>query len=255
MRGFITGFSSLLRGALFFLRRPGLSKYMIVPWLIALVLFGVFFALSYHLLFSHVNSWSWLTPPQDASAIARVLRGAVAVLIKIIAFLVLVFFNSLAVFLICGNIILGPFMEKLSFRVEQIYSPGSLLQDHLADVPWYGIIAGEVKKSLFFLAMGVCFFVLSLLPLIGVLFALLGTMAGVFFLGFAYLEIAMERRNWPLRRKLAYCRRHKALVLGLGAAVSLVLFVPLLNLVCGPVAVIGATLLFVDSRKKDLLGR
>ena len=60
----------------------------------------------------------------------------------------------------------------------------------------------------------------------------------------AYLDVPMARHLYSFADELAAVRRRPALCLGFGAAVALMLYVPLLNFFFVPVAVVAGTLLF-----------
>jgi len=60
----------------------------------------------------------------------------------------------------------------------------------------------------------------------------------------AYLDVPMSRHLCSYRQELAALRARPMVCLGFGAAVALMLWVPLLNFFFVPVAVVGGTLLF-----------
>ncbi len=68
-----------------------------------------------------------------------------------------------------------------------------------------------------------------------------------------YLDVPMARHLYSFGQELSLLRRRKLLSLGFGAAISLLLWIPLLNFFFVPVAVIAGTLLFQALRRQGAL--
>jgi len=58
----------------------------------------------------------------------------------------------------------------------------------------------------------------------------------------------MERWKYPFRRKLKTAATNISAYIGFGAGASLMLLIPLANLMAIPVCAVGATLLYCDLR-------
>jgi uncharacterized protein involved in cysteine biosynthesis len=56
----------------------------------------------------------------------------------------------------------------------------------------------------------------------------------------------MDRRQWGFKAKWTLLKANRALTFGFGAAVALMLMIPLVGLLCAPTAAVGGTLLFCD---------
>ncbi|MBW2402413.1 MAG: EI24 domain-containing protein, partial [Deltaproteobacteria bacterium] len=63
--------------------------------------------------------------------------------------------------------------------------------------------------------------------------------------GIDYIDWPAARRDWSVRDRVAFTRRQLPAVAGFGTGVSLLLFIPLVNLFFMPAAVAGGTLLFL----------
>lgn len=147
--------------------------------------------------------------------------------------------------LLLSGIVASPFNDALSERVEQQLTGR---EGPSAD----GSFVGEAVRSVLSTAAIAFLYValmgpvllLNLVPGLGSLAAaLLGTGLGAFFLALEFTDITLARRRYPLRRKLRLLRTHPALTLGFGLSTSLLLWIPLLNVLCVPIAVVGGTAL------------
>ncbi len=86
---------------------------------------------------------------------------------------------------------------------------------------------------------------LHLVPLVGALaFFVLSSLWSMFCLAVEHLSTPMVRHFQPVSRAVTVLSRRPALALGFGAALSITLFVPILNFFLLPVAIVGGTLLF-----------
>jgi CysZ protein len=86
-----------------------------------------------------------------------------------------------------------------------------------------------------------------LLPVVGHgLFLVGGVYLTAIFLGYDYMDFCMARREWSFSRKWRALKDNRALALGLGGGLALVMLVPILGLLSLPMAAVGGTLLFCD---------
>jgi CysZ protein len=87
---------------------------------------------------------------------------------------------------------------------------------------------------------------LNLVPVVGSAAAsAVGTVVSTFFLTLEYADFAMARRGYGLTDRLRLLRRHLPTTLGFGLGTALLLYVPVLNLLGMPVAVVGGTVVAV----------
>ncbi|HQO79256.1 MAG TPA: EI24 domain-containing protein, partial [Thermodesulfobacteriota bacterium] len=149
------------------------------------------------------------------------------------------------------------FNDLISEKVERIYAGTGYeeafsLKTVLADI--LRSIRVEIGKLLVYLAGLMLLLSLNLVPLVGSVFS--GSLIMVYtlyFLGWEYIDYSMERWKYSLRLKLKTATANGSAFLGFGAGASLLLFIPLANLMAIPVCAIGATLLFCDLRKNHRL--
>ncbi|MBI2567236.1 MAG: EI24 domain-containing protein [Candidatus Schekmanbacteria bacterium] len=254
------GFSYVLKGGRFLFGHPYLLKYALPPWAIAAALFAVGFYLV-----------SGATYPVVASALAG-LADAVGgdawwtyvvvplvwlakVLAWVVWFAAVVLSVTLAVVLVVGNIVIGPFHAALAAETERIHRgavAGGQVRGFFYEMR--RTIVEELKKSLFFLSLAALFALAGLIPGVGLLAIPLGQLFAVFFLGLAFTDFAMERRGMLFRHKRQFFYANPLSMLGFGLAILLVMAVPLLNILAAPMLVVGGTLLFLDIENRALGG-
>lgn len=96
---------------------------------------------------------------------------------------------------------------------------------------------------------------LNLVPGAGsVLFAIAGSLWSMFCLSIEHLSNPMARHLYPFGQVVLVLRRRLTLALGFGAALYVMLWVPVLNFFLMPVAVVSGTLLFRGLRAVEALG-
>jgi CysZ protein len=239
----VKGYFYPFRGFRFLLGHPKLVTYVIIPFFINTLLYTglVWFAAS------NFGGWMEKLMPQGDAWYWAALSAVLWILFAVVLLVVLVY-----TFTLVGNLLLAPFNDFLSEKVELLYT-GHRLDEPFRLAALLKDVSRSLKAELGRLAMYLTAFLL-LLPLN--LFPPLGTaiyggaftVLTLFFLGWEYLDFSMER--WHLRfsvkRKLAF--GNAGVLLSFGAGSVLLLLIPLLNFLAIPVCVIGGTLLICDLR-------
>lgn len=243
MLDFPRGFFTAFRGGRLLLRYPRLLKLVLIPFLINVATFSlaVYFGLQFFHdfvleLLPQGEAWYWVALYYAVWVVAGLLT------------LVLVFFC----FTVVGNLIASPFNELLSERIEallltEVKTPPFALRDFCRDMLRVWLV--ELKKmSLFVIAM-LGLLLLNLLPGVGnLIYGVLSVLLTLFFLAWEYLAFIHERKNHDFRQQRRYLMERKLLVLGFASGVLLMLAIPFMQLVCIPVAVAGATLLWCEEQ-------
>ncbi len=242
----VRGFFYPYRGLKFLLGRPRLLTYVIIPFGINTLLYGAFV----WFVGSRFGGWLERLLPQGDAWYWAALSVLLLTLFAAVLLLVVVY-----TFTLVGNLILAPFNDLLSEKVERVYtgatleepfSLGALTRDMARS------LKAELGRVLFYGAGFLALLSLNLVPGLGTAaYGVAVTLYTLFFLGWEYFDYSMER--WRLtfgdKRKVAF--RNGATFLGFGAGAALMLIIPLLNFVAIPVCVAGATLLFCDLRRLD----
>lgn len=236
-RGFFSPFRSLKLLRL----HPRLLRYIVIPFLINALVFSAAVYLGLDFFGSTVveyiprgEAWYW--------SVIYWLLWVVAVLLTA----VLVFFS----FTVVGNLLASPFNDLLSERVEEVLS-GLVNNDpfnlgRFFREAWQTVLM-EAKKMWVFVVIMVMILPLNLLPGIGnALYTLLAIGLTLFFLSFEYLGFVMVRKGRFFREQKTYISARKFLMLGFSCGVMVMLAIPFFQLLCIPLAVIGATRLWCE---------
>jgi len=238
---FSTGPTYLARG-FGLLREPALRRYVVIPILINIALISLIVGL----LGWQLDAWldAWLSGLPDWLAWLESLLWWIAIVLCTLAFCY--------IFTLLANLIASPFNGMLSARVERLitgHEPESnlTLAGEMAD----GLF-GELRRLRYYAGKALLLALLSLvllfIPLANLAIAPLWFVFGAFMLAFEYADQPMGNRGMPFDAKIARLRVRRWRHLGFGSVVTLATAIPLANLVVMPAAVIGATLLFLDTR-------
>ncbi|MBF5044715.1 sulfate transporter [Aggregicoccus sp. 17bor-14] len=153
-------------------------------------------------------------------------------------------------------LLLVPLEDPLSEATEQLcgdfeappFRPGAVLRG-------IGVGLGYTLARVALLLAGLALLLpLNLVPGAGsVAFTALASLWSMYWMAAEYLGGPMARHLYPFREVRAVLRRRRLLGLGFGAAVYVILWVPVLNTLFLPLAIVGGTLLFRGLRAAGAL--
>jgi CysZ protein len=180
--------------------------------------------------------WLWIGP-------ARAALAALGLLL-----FVLVCAVALALAFLLSGIAAAPFHDELSRRVERLAT--GRLEDRtapgLSGLVREGAraVLEEARRMGFFLAVQLGIVALGLVLPGGALLAPPAmTLLTIFFLPLDYASYTLDRRRMAFRDKRRWLGRNRSASLGFGAGAFLTCLVPGLNVLAGPLLVVGGTLL------------
>lgn len=243
---FARGFSYPLRAAKFLGKRPGLLKYLAIPFSINVLVFSLSVYFGLDLFQSLLETYA---PSSEVwyGMILYYLAWTVALLLTT----VIVFFS----FTIVGNLIASPFNELLSERTE------GLLVGRQADERFsFGrfwkeagqTLLVEIKKLSVFLLGMVLLLAINLIPGIGsLIYAVLAPIFTLFFLLIEYMAFVLMRKQLTFSQQRQYITARPVLMAGFACSIFCMLAIPFLQFFCIPLAVVGATLLWCDFPRED----
>ncbi|WP_163995408.1 EI24 domain-containing protein [Pyxidicoccus caerfyrddinensis] len=168
--------------------------------------------------------------------------------------------SSLVVWVVGANVVppllLAPLQDPLSETTEAVVGgdegPPFTLAGFIR-----GIVTGvaHTLARLFFLVVGLAILMpLHLIPGAGsVLWTVLGSLWTMTWMAGEFLAAPMTRHLYPFAEVRRMLRERRALCLGLGAGVYVLLWVPILNTFFLPLAIIAGTLLYRGLREARLL--
>lgn len=221
----------------------GIRRFVFIPLLINLLLFSgafyfMFIELDHYmtLLMDWLPDWlEWLS----------------ALLWPLAVITILVIFSF--VFSTAANWLAAPFNGLLSEKVENILigqaaSNGSML-DVVKDIP--RTLGREWKKLTYYVPRAIGFFlILWILPVIGqiIWFLFISWMMAV-----QYKDYPFDNHKVPFPIMKNALKQRQGLSYSFGITVAVFAMIPIINLVIMPVAICGATALWVDHYRDELL--
>lgn len=223
--------------------QAGVRRYAIIPLLLNILLF----AAAIWAVFSYAGSWielvlSWLP---DYLEWLRYLMWPFLVLAIIVLFAVS--FTSVA------NIIAAPFNSLLAEKVEEKLTGQRPVDGGVAgmvrDIP--RIIGRELQKLMYFFPRFIGFLLLFLfVPIIG---QVLWFLFAGWVMTIQYADYPIDNHKIPFKNMRHQLWSIKGKSLSFGCLVAFLASVPLINLIMIPVAVAGATAMWVDHLRDQAL--
>ncbi|MCP3164472.1 EI24 domain-containing protein [Myxococcus qinghaiensis] len=168
--------------------------------------------------------------------------------------------SGLVLWVVGANVVppllLAPLQDPLSEATEALCGGGDGPPFTLASFV-RGIVTGlaHTLARLFFLLAGLTILLpLHLIPGVGsILWTVLGGLWTMTWMAGEYLAAPMTRHLYPFAEVRRMLRQRRALGLGLGAGVYLLLWVPVVNTFFLPVAIVAGTLLYRGLREANVL--
>ncbi|MGA7800924.1 MAG: sulfate transporter CysZ [Gammaproteobacteria bacterium] len=241
MKDALTGAGCLLEGWRL-IRRPGLRRYVVAPLAINAVLFAgatALLAVWFDELINHLLGYlpGWLDW----------LRYFLWPLFAVGALIGVFYTFSLA-----ANIIAAPFNGLLAEAVErQLTGAGP------AEGGWLALLkevlpglASELRKLGYFALWAIPLLIVSFIPLINLAAPFLWALFSAWMLALEYADYPMANHGLLFAVQRERLRRRRLLALGFGGATLALTLIPVVNFVAMPVAVAGATVMWV----KELRG-
>ncbi len=238
-KDFLLGWHSLFKGArALFL--PKVRRYVVIPFLINLLIFGglfyycaVFIWQKLQILSFHLPSWlHWL---EGIVFVVKIFLLSTAFLLLLSSFAFLL--------TLMANILAAPFNGLLSEAYLQV------LGAQLPQRPFLEMLrvtlGRELIKLLYYLprTLGVygIAFILYFIPPFNVLIGALLFLFSAWMIAIQYLDYPAENYHMPFKQVLSQIRTRRWFYLGFGTAVLTISSIPILNLLIMPAAVLGAS--------------
>lgn len=234
-----------LREGFSLLRRPGLRRFVVMPLLVNVLLFGglIWWAFSWvdatsQYLVAQLPGWlQWLSH--------------LVVPVFVLTSLVLIFYS----FSIVANLVAAPFNGLLAEAVEAHLTGRPLQGDWrqvLRDV--LPSVFSELRKLLYFALRAVPLLVLLLVPAVNVVASLLWVLFSAWMMTVQYIDYPMANHGLFFKEQRARLRKRPLLAWSFGGLVMLCTMIPLVNFFIMPAAVAGATLIWVRENRLQPAG-
>lgn len=225
---FIKGFSLI--------RQKGIRRFVFIP----LAINALLFSFAFYFVYLELNSYmatimAWLPSWLDWLSV---------VLWPLAVFTVLVIFSF--VFSTVANWLAAPFNGLLSEKMEAILSgqktPKGDMLDIIRDIP--RTLSREWQKLSYYLPRAIGFFILLwVLPIFGqiIWFLFIAWMMAI-----QYKDYPFDNHKIPFAQMKDVLKQNQGVSYSFGITVAVFSMIPIVNLVVMPVAICGATALWVD---------
>ena len=245
--GFISAMGYLGVGAKL-VRTPGLRRFVWVPLTINMLVFGVLGWWLYGLSTGWIASWSLFESFADWKIIQLL-----SFLLKWV-FTVVLFLSLAYVFTLLANLIGAPFNGLLAERVEAhllgtTAEPAPSWLTLVKSLP--RVLGSEISKLLYLIIWMVPLLILQFIPLLNIAAPVLVFLFGAWMFALEYFDYPMGNHGLLFKDVRRELRQRRRSALGFGVVVAGVSLVPILNLFIMPVAVAGATALYVDQYRQS----
>ena len=224
-------------------RVPGLRRFVLAPLLVNLVIFGALGWWAVAAFGDWLGDWAVLERFGDVWGV-----GVALGLLQLLFTVAIVFALAWA-FTLVANLVGAPFNGLLAERVE-----AHLTGERPSEEPgWLSmlratprLLGSEIAKLLYLAVWLVPLLLLQFVPLLNVVAPLLLFLFGAWMFALEYLDYPLGNHGALFREVRAAARERRRTALGFGLVVAALAVVPLVNLVLMPIAVAGATALYVD---------
>ena len=231
---FFQGMNYLLQGFNHLLT-PGLKRFIIIPILFNFILFTGLFFLGYYYLMPYIHYYvdklpSWLS----------FLSG---IFFVIFAICFTLFF--LVMFTVIFNIIAAPFNGLLAEKTQKL-----LYGRAVPNISFATLAMRTLKRQgqflLYFLPRLAGIWILFFVPFIQTIYPVLWFLFTAWMLSMQFQDMALDNNLLSFQNTRKIVQENKMLSLGFGSSINLFSFIPFLNILLMPAAVIGSTILYCD---------
>ena len=242
MKQFRLGVNFLLSGFKLILK-PGVRVYVIIPLLINSLLFTAAILYGANTLNELIDTllvqWHWL----------EWLTWLLWPIFVIIA-LAIVFFC----FSIIANLIGAPFNGFLSAAVERSLTGLEVKSENEQALTKVVVLAfkSEFQKILYFIIRAIPLLILFVLPIVNVAAPFIWFLFTAWMLTIEYGDYPMGNHDIDFKQQREKLRLNRQLAFGFGSGVMLLTMIPVINFLAMPVAVAGATRMFIETPELKL---
>lgn len=240
MFDFFIGLHYLLDGFLI-LTKPGLKRYVIIPFIFNLLFFVGMLILLIHFM-QMFNAWFAHFLPIWLQWLENVLW---------IFFFFCFFLFFIYSFVILANIIAAPFNSFLSEKVECYLTntsskEKSTLLENIKDVP--RIIGRQLAIIIYYIPRVLLLFMLFFIPVIQIFAALLWFMFNAWFMTLTYIDYPTDNHRVSFQEMRVWLKPRFSKAMGLGLSILIASMIPIVNFFIMPAAVAAATKFWLEEK-------
>ena len=152
-----------------------------------------------------------------------------------ISFVVIGFFT----FTLLANLIAAPYYSQLSAKTLQIITGQSIAK---AELPWDKVFFGELRRIGYLLLRILPLLLLFLIPVVNLIAPILWAVFAAWGIAMEFMAYPLEDRGLPFAEQKQFLQQARWGVLSFGGVTGFCLTLPVVNLLVGQAAVIGATI-------------
>ncbi len=236
--GLITGAGYPLKGFKYLWEHKKLLRYAAIPFTIDLIITGL-------IVYIYLTQLSAFSGYVDSLGELWYLKPLVWILKAIGYFLLIILFPF--ILNLCSALIDPVFRGILYSKTremegfpEKSYTVGEAIKRLIKG------ICNEIKKLILYLALSLILIPLNILP---PLYLILHILLTALFIGWEFITPSLEEKNLGFFRQFFFVLKRFRVVSGFGLSASLLLFIPLLQVLFLSTHTIGGALLSIDMDK------
>ncbi len=225
-------------------RRPGVRRFVLIPLGINILLFGGFIGWGYS-QFQPLVQWLLQWVPGWLGFLEWLIWAVITSMTAVIVFFT---FTPIA------NVIAAPFNAIMAEKLEEMLtgqevnsgiSLGRLIIDS---------IKSQLGKLVYISVWSIGLFLVGFIPVINLVSPFLWFIFGAWLLTLEYMDYPMGNHDQTFQQQKDQLKKRNGLALGFGGMVMALTSIPIVNFVVIPVAVAGATLMYVRELAPQTLG-
>ena len=233
--------AAYLAKGLSLIQSQGIRRYVIIPLTLNIILFGGLIWFGYS-EFGPMVDKAMSYVPDWLGFLSSILWLIIVILSAIIVFFT---FSPIA------NIIAAPFNAVMAEKIEQKLTGrevnvGVSLMTIIKDS-----IMSQIGKLFYILMWSVLLLIISMIPVVNFISPFLWVLFGSWLLSLEYLDYPMGNHALTFKQEKQTLKKRRGLALGFGGSVMALTTIPVVNFFVMPVAVAGATAMWVDHLSAD----
>ncbi len=238
----MTGSFMLARGFKL-IREPKIRLYVIIPLLINICLFGGLIWFGYA-QFTPLVEWMMSWVPGFLDFLRWIIWAIVTSTTAIIVFFT---FTPIA------NIVAAPFNALMSEKIEEMLTGEDINSNMSFMALVLSSVGSQLRKLVYILLWSAGLLLVSLIPVINFISPVLWVVFGSWLLSLEYLDYPMGNHDLTFGKQKQVLAQRRGLSLGFGGMVMILTSIPVVNFFIMPIAVAGATAMWVDHLRSTAL--
>jgi len=233
--------AAYLAKGLSLIQGKGIRQYVIIPLVLNIILFGGLIWFGYA-EFGPLVDKAMSYVPNWLGFLSGILWLIIVLLTAIIVFFA---FSPIA------NIIAAPFNAVMAEKIEQKLTGREVNANVSLMTIIKDSIMSQLGKLVYILLWTLLLLIISMIPVINFISPFLWVLFGSWLLSLEYLDYPMGNHALTFKQEKQALKKRRGLALGFGGSVMALTTIPVVNFFVMPVAVAGATAMWVDQLSQD----